>query len=71
MYCFIFGLIDEHTDSRWLTGSSKDRVSGEGESRPKTKKKGVISEVPEIGEALCAYTAGCKNYTQRDGNCSQ
>ena len=31
--------------------------SGEGESRPKTKVKDLISDVPEMGDVLCSYTA--------------
>ena len=37
-----------------MAGRLNEIVSGEGASRPKTKKKGVISEVPEMGEVLCA-----------------
>ena len=40
--------------AQWLAGRFNEIVSGEGASQPKTKKKGVMSEVPEIGEVLCA-----------------
>ena len=47
-------------------------VSGGGDaSRPKTKKKGLMFVVPEMGDTLCAYTAGCKNCSDCFCCCSQ
>ena len=46
-------------------------VSGEGTSRPKTLKKGLMFVVPEMGDRLCAYTAGYKNCSRCSCCCSQ